>query len=401
MRKVRVQGADYPRWGALRTVAAASLGAIAILAGGCAKPQADTNAAGPPRRAVPVVVAKAAAKTVPVQVEAIGNVEAYKTVSIKPQVSGPLMKVHFQEGDDVHKGQLLFTIDPRPFQAALAQAEAAFAKDSAVAENDRVSAKRYLDLFQQGVAARQQSDDYASAAQAQDAQVRADQAAMETAKLNLEYCSIYSPVDGRTGSLQVHEGNLVKGNDVPVLVVINQIQPIFVNFAIPEDQLADVKKFHAAGQLRVESVIPNDPGGPEQGTLSFIDNAVDAATGTIHLKAVFTNARRRLWPGQFVNVILTLASSPNTVVVPAQAVTSGQSGNFVFVVKSDNTVESRPVVTGRTIQGDTVVQKGLQPGETVVVDGQVRLAPGAAITVKQAPTSPSRPTAGAGSTPGT
>ncbi len=199
----------------MRTVAAASLGAITILAGGCAKPQADTNAAGPPRRAVPVVVAKAAAKTVPVQVEAIGNVEAYKTVSIKPQVSGPLMKVHFQEGDDVHKGQLLFTIDPRPFQAALAQAEAAFAKDSAVAENDRVSAKRYLDLFQQGVAARQQSDDYASAAQAQDAQVRADQAAMETAKLNLEYCSIYSPVDGRTGSLQVHEGNLVKGNDVP------------------------------------------------------------------------------------------------------------------------------------------------------------------------------------------
>jgi membrane fusion protein, multidrug efflux system len=382
MRKVRVQGADYPRRRAVRALAVAGLAAVFILAGGCAKQQAATNAAGPQHRAVPVVVAKAAAKTVPVQVEAIGNVEAYKTVSIKPQVSGPLMKVHFQEGDDVHKGQLLFTIDPRPFQAALAQAEAAFAKDSAVAENDRVSAKRYLDLFQQGVAARQQSDDYASAAQAQDAQVRADQAAIDTAKLNLEYCSIYSPVDGRTGSLQVHEGNLVKGNDVPILVVINQIQPIFVNFAIPEDQLADVKKFHTAGQLRVEGLIPNDSGGPEQGTLSFIDNAVDAATGTIHLKAIFANPRRRLWPGQFVNVVLTLASSPNTVVVPSQAITSGQSGNFVFVVKTDNTVESRPVVIGKTFEGDTVVQKGLQPGETVVVDGQLRLSPGASITLK-------------------
>jgi multidrug efflux system membrane fusion protein len=373
----------------LRTVAAAGLGALAILAGGCAKQQADSNAAGPPRRPVPVIVSKVMQKTVPVQVEAIGNVEAYSTVSIKPQISGPLLKVHFQEGDDVHKGQLLFTIDPRPFEASLAQAEAALAKDKAVADNDRVSAKRYLDLFQQGVAARQQSDDYASAAAAQDAQVRADQAAIDTAKLNLEYCSIYSPVEGRTGSLQVHEGNLVKGNDVPILVVINQIQPIFVNFAIPEDQLADVKRFRATGQLRVEVVIPNDSGGPEQGTLSFIDNAVDAATGTIRLKAVFANPRRRLWPGQFVNVVLTLASSPNTIVVPAQAITSGQSGNFVFVVKADNTVESRPVVTGKTVQGDTVVQKGLRPGETVVVDGQVRLAPGAPITVKQ----PSAPAA--------
>jgi multidrug efflux system membrane fusion protein len=384
--------------GALRTVAALGLGAIAIFAGGCAKQEADTNAAGPPP--VPVIVSKVAEKTVPVQLEAIGNVEAYSTVSIKPQVSGPLMKVHFQEGEDVRKGQLLFTIDPRPFQAALAQAEAALAKDAAVAENDRVSAKRYLDLFQQGVAARQQSDDYASAAKAQDAQVRADQAAIDTAKLNLEYCSIYSPVDGRTGSLQVHEGNLVKGNDVPILVVINQIQPILVNFAIPEDQLAEVKKYRGTGQLRVEGLIPNDSGGSEQGTLSFIDNSVDAATGTIHLKAVFANPRRRLWPGQFVNVVLTLTSSPNTVVVPAQAVASGQNGNYVFVVKSDNTVESRPIVTGKTIQGNTVVQKGLRLGEVVVVDGQVRLAPGAPVSIKQAPAPPNSAPTGVASTPG-
>ena len=364
----------------MRKVAAIALGAVALLAAGCGKQEVD---AGPAKaRPVPVVVAKATQKTVPVQMDAIGNVEAYKTVSIKPQVSGPLMKVYFNEGDDVKAGQLLFTVDPRPFDAALAQANAALAKDKAVAENNHISAKRYLDLFQQGVTARQQSDDYASAAAAQDAQVQADQAAIDTAKLNLEYCSIYSPIDGRTGSLMVHEGNLVKGNDVPVLVIINQIQPIYVNFAIPEDQLAEVKRLHETGQLRVEAMIPNDAGGPEQGTLSFIDNAVDPATGTIHLKAAFANPRRRLWPGQFVNIVLTLSATPNTVVVPALAIASGQNGNYVFIVKSDNTVDSRPVVTGKTIQGETIVQKGLQPGETVVVDGQIRLAPGMSITIK-------------------
>jgi multidrug efflux system membrane fusion protein len=366
----------------LRIVAAIGLGVVAIFAGGCGKQEADTGPAKP--RAIPVVVAKVSQKTVPIQMEAIGNVEAYKTVSIKPQVSGPLMKVHFREGDDVKVGQLLFTVDPRPFEAALAQAQAALAKDKAVAENNHISAKRYLDLFQQGVTARQQSDDYASAAAAQDAQVQADQAAIDTAKLNLQYCSIVSPVDGRTGSLMVHEGNLVKGNDVPILVVINQIQPIYVNFTIPEDQLADVKRLHETGQLRVEALIPNDPGGAEQGTLSFIDNAVDSATGTIHLKAVFPNGRRRLWPGQFVNVVLTLSASPNTVVVPALAIASGQNGNYAFVVKSDNTVESRSVVTGKTIFGETIVRQGLQPGETVVVDGQIRLASGMAVSIKQA-----------------
>jgi membrane fusion protein, multidrug efflux system len=364
----------------VRKIAAIALGAMVLLAAGCGKQEADSGPAKP--RPVPVVVAKATQKTVPVQMDAIGNVEAFKTVSIKPQVSGPLMKVHFKEGDDVKVGQLLFTVDPRPFDAALAQANAALAKDKAVAENNHISAKRYLDLFQQGVTARQQSDDYASAAAAQDAQVQSDQAAIDTAKLNLEYCSIFSPIDGRTGSLMVHEGNLVKGNDVPVLVIINQIQPIYVNFAIPEDQLAEVKHLHETGQLRVEAMIPNDAGGAEQGTLSFIDNAVDPATGTIHLKAVFANPRRRLWPGQFVNIILILSATPNTVVVPALAIASGQNGNYVFIVKSDNTVDSRPVVTGKTIQGETIVQKGLQPGETVVVDGQIRLAPGMPVTIK-------------------
>ena len=383
----------------MRTVAGVLLALTAVVTAGCGKPQADTRATGP--RPVPVVVSQVIEKTVPVQIEAIGNVEAYSTVSIKPQVSGPLMTVHFREGDDVKKGQLLFTIDPRPFQVALTQTQAQLERDKTIAANNRVQAKRYLELFQQGVAARQQSDDLTSAAEAQDAQVRSDEANIEAMKLNLEYCSIFSPIDGRTGSLQVHEGNLVKANDVPILVVINQIQPIFVDFAIPEQQLAEVKRFRDTGQLRVEVVIPNDPGMPERGTLSFVDNTVDATTGTIRLKAVFPNPLRRLWPGQFVNVVLTLAASPNTVVVPAQAVSSGQNGNFVFVVKDDNTVESRPIVTGKTIHGDTVVEKGLRPGETVVTDGQVRLAPGSPVTVKQAPESPSTAPVGAPSTPGT
>jgi multidrug efflux system membrane fusion protein len=375
----------------VRKVGVVMLALTAIGLGGCRQQGAETQAAGRQAAgsmAIPVTVGKVEEKAVPVRIQAIGNVIAYSTVSIKPQVSGPLTEVHFKEGDDVRKGQLLFSIDPRPFQAALTQAEAQLAKDKAVAENDRVQAKRYLELYQQGIVPRQQSDDFAAAAGAQDAQVRADEAAIQTMQLNLEYCSIYSPIDGRTGSLQVHVGNLVKANDVPVLVVINQIQPIYADFAIPEQQLAEVKRFRESGQLRVEAEIPNDSGPPEIGTLSFIDNTVDPQTGTIHLKGLFGNPRRRLWPGQFVNVMLTLAVNRNTVVVPSKAISSGQNGDYVYVVKSDNTVESRTVVPGTTFQGYTVVEKGLTPGETVVTDGQVRLSPGARITVKSAAEAP-------------
>jgi multidrug efflux system membrane fusion protein len=375
----------------VRKVGVVMLALTAIGLGGCRQQGAESQAAGRQAAgsmAVPVTVGKVEEKAVPVRIQAIGNVIAYSTVSIKPQVSGPLTEVHFKEGDDVRKGQLLFSIDPRPFQAALTQAEAQLAKDKAVAENDRVQAKRYLELYQQGIVPRQQSDDFAAAAGAQDAQVRADEAAIQTMQLNLEYCSIYSPIDGRTGSLQVHVGNLVKANDVPVLVVINQIQPIYADFAIPEQQLAEVKRFRESGQLRVEAEIPNDSGPPEIGTLSFIDNTVDPQTGTIHLKGLFGNPRRRLWPGQFVNVMLTLAVNRNTVVVPSKAISSGQNGDYVYVVKGDNTVESRTVVPGTTFQGYTVVEKGLTPGETVVTDGQVRLSPGARISVKSAAEAP-------------
>lgn len=355
--------------------------AIVLSAIGCAKQQA-AGPSGPV--AVPVVVAQVTQKTVPVQISAIGNVEAYSTVSVKPMVAGPLLSVHFQQGEDVAKGQLLFSIDPRPFQATLAQAQATLAHDQAIESNDRVEAKRYLELFQQGVVPSEQSDSFTSAANAAAAQVKADEATVEAAQLNLAYTQIASPIDGRTGALQVYAGNLVKANDVSILVVINQIQPIYVNFAIPEDQLPAVKKYRAGGRPRVEATIPNDPGPAEQGTLTFIDNTVDVSTGTIHLKATFANARRRLWPGQFANVTLTLTDQPGATVVPTQAITAGQSGPYVFVVKSDGTVESRPIVTGKAYQSDTVVVSGLQPGETVVTDGQVRLTSGAHVTIKAA-----------------
>jgi multidrug efflux system membrane fusion protein len=348
------------------------------LVSGCAKQQA----APPPRQATPVVVAKATQKAMPVQLTAIGNVEAYSTISIRAQVAGELLDVHFQEGDFVHKGQLLFDIDPRPYEAALAQARATLARDKAMAANSRVQAQRYLTLRGEGIVAASDSETYTSAADAADATVQADEAAVNTAQLNLEYCKIYSPIDGRTGAVMVKPGNLVKVADVPI-VVINQVNPIFVNFTVPQQYLADIKKYMAAGPLRVEATGP-DSGAPETGTLTFVDNAVDTTTGTIHLRATFKNEANRLWPGLFANTLMTLSQQANATVVPAQALTAGQQGSFVYVVREDSTVAPRPVVSTRTIQGEAVIDKGLQPGETVVTDGQVRLVPGARVQIKNA-----------------
>lgn len=358
----------------------ATLACLATLfaTAGCSKPQQAQ--AGPP--VVPVSVATVERKSMPVELAAIGNVEAYSTVSIKAQISGVVTAVHFQEGDYVRKGQLLFTIDPRPFQAALQQAQANLARDIAMAENARLQAARYEKLLAEGVASSQQNDQFRSDAAALDAAVRADRAAAEKAQLDLEYCTISSPIDGRTGYLMVHAGNLTKANDVPILVVINQLNPIYVNFAVPEQHLANVKKYMAVTKLRVQAAVPDGLGRSEEGTLTFVDNTVDMTTGTIHLKATFANQQRRLWPGQYVNVVLTLAQEPNAVVIPSQAVQSGQNGDYVFVVKPDNTVDSRQVVTGRMAGGETVIEKGLQPGEVVVTDGQLRLVPGSKIKAK-------------------
>ncbi len=356
-------------------ISAAPLAAVFVLTG-CSKQQA---AAPPP--AVPVVIAQAVQKNIPLQVRAIGNVEPYSTVQIKAQVNGQLKEVHFVEGQEVEKGQLLFEIDRRPFQAALDQAKSNLARDLAAANNAKIQALRYTKLEQEGVAAREQGDTIRADADSKAAAVQADEAAVETAKVNLSYCSIYAPITGRTGNLAVKPGNLVKENDVPVLVTINQVSPIYVTFAVPEVNLADIKKYMAQAKLKVEAEIPNDP-RPAEGVLTFVDNAVDQATGTIKLKGTFTNTDRRLWPGQFVNVVLTLTTEPNRIVVPSQALQTGQQGQFVFVVKPDQTAETRQVAVERTVGGDAIITNGVQPGERVVTDGQMRLAPGVKVEPK-------------------
>jgi membrane fusion protein, multidrug efflux system len=355
----------------------ASALAAAFVAGGCSAPSAQI----PVMTAVPVTVATAVQKTVPIDLTAIGAAEAFSTVSIKSQVNAVLEQVHFKQGDFVKKGDLLFTLDARPFKSALEQAEATLARDKAQLELDHLEAQRYQKLFEAGVTAREQFDQQQANESAQTALTRADEAAVEQTKLMLEYCTIYSPVDGRTGALQVYPGNLVKQNDVPILIVINQVSPIFLDFAIPEQYLNVVKKYMAGGRLQVEAT-PYGDTKAEVGLLTFVDNTVDNTTGTIKLKGTFTNDDHRLWPGQFSTVSLRLSEEENATVVPSQAVQTGQTGDFVFVVKSDMSAESRPVKVARTIGGDAVISQGIQPGETVVTDGQLRLIPGIKVQIK-------------------
>jgi len=335
------------------------------------------------REALPVVVANVEQKTVPLQLRAIGNVEALSNVAIKAQISGELTGVHFREGQEVRKGELLFTLDRRPVEADLRRAEATLAKDEAEAANARSTAARAEKLFGEGVMAREQRDQLVAAGEASEAVVRADKAAVENAKLSLAYTTIYSPLTGRTGTLKVHAGNLVKANDdASVLTTINQISPIYVNFALPERHLPELKKFVVAGKVRVDAMPPHQETPLGQGVVTFIDNAVDATTGTIKVKATFANDDRQLWPGQFVDVVLTLMQQPNAITIPSVAVQTGQQGQYVYVVKSDSTVENRTINVVRTFGQESIIEKGLQPGERVVTDGQLRLHPGARVEIK-------------------
>lgn len=358
---------------------------------------------------IPVVAGTVIQKAVPIQLRAIGNVQAYSTVTVKSRVPGHITKVYFKEGEDVRKGDLLFLIDPRPFEAALKQAEANLERDMALVKqaeanlrrgmaqekNAQADAERYKMLFERGVVARQQYDKFRTDWEALEATVSADRAALanaeaavaadraaaENARLQLSYCSIRSPMNGRTGSLIIQEGNIIKENDAN-LVVINQITPIDVAFSVPEQSLSEIKKFMASGKPQVEALVPMNEERPERGVVTFIDNAVDTNTGTIRLKGTFSNQDKKLWPGQFVNVLLTLTTEPNAIVVPSQAIQTGQEGQYVFVVKQDLTVEPRPVVAGRAVDSETVIQKGLSPDEKVVTDGQLRLYPGARVEIK-------------------
>jgi membrane fusion protein, multidrug efflux system len=259
--------------------------------------------------------------------------------------------------------------------------QATLLRDKAVAANSRAQAQRISKLLADGVVSPSDADASKSAADAAEATVAADEAALRTAQLNLEYCKIYSPLDGRTGSVVIKPGNLVKVADVPI-VVIRQVSPIHVDFTVPQEYLPDIKKYMAAGPLRVEATVPSSSGPPEVGTLTFVDNTVDTTTGTIHLRATFENSRGVLWPGLYVNTLMTLSQQSNATVIPAQAITAGQQGSFVYIVQADGTVAPRPVASSRSVEGLAVIDKGLKPGETVVTDGQVRLVPGSKVLIK-------------------
>jgi multidrug efflux system membrane fusion protein len=331
---------------------------------------------------VPVTAETADRKNVPLLLRAIGNVESYNSVSVRSQVNGEISEVLFREGQDVRKGDRLFRIDPRPFEAALRQAESALARDRAQLKNAQEEAKRYAFLAEKGHVSRQEYDRIRTNADALEAVVKADEAAAENARLQLEYTSITAPIDGRTGTIVVNKGNVVKASD-NVLVTINQITPIYVSFSVPEPELPSIRKFRASGELHV-AVLPAQSGVKQAaGTLTFIDNKVNTATGTILLKATFPNRDHSLWPGQFVDVVLTLTTERDRVVVPLPAVQTGQQGQYVFVVKEDKTAEMRPVAVARTYENWAVIDAGLQPGEQVVTDGQLRLTPGAKVEIKK------------------
>lgn len=352
------------------------LGGI-MLFSGCEKPPAP-KAETPP---APVTVAIATQRTVPVQVRSIGNVKVISTVSIRPRVSGELNAVHFREGDDVRKGDRLFTIDPRPYESAMRQAEASLERNKAVLAGATRDLERIDRVKGGGAIAAVEIDTARTAVDTALAAVAADEAALHSAKLQLEFTKITSPINGRTGSLLVTPGNLVSPTDVQPLVIINQISPIYVGFSLPERELIAVTAARGARPLTVAAYV-RDGQSPEVGTLAFIDNAVDPTTGTVLLKAEFPNESRTLWPGQFVDVIMTLGERPNSIVVPSSAIQTGQQGTFVYMVTPENIVEVRPVAVLFDQAGEAVIDAGLSGGEVVVTEGHLRLAPGAKVAIK-------------------
>jgi multidrug efflux system membrane fusion protein len=412
----------------------------AALAGCSGEPAGQAQAARPP--IIQVSASPAIQRAVPVQLSANGNAQATSTVNVMSQVDGQIAQVHFTEGQDVKNGDLLFTLDQRPFEAAVRQAEGILAKDRAQLlqaqanlaqtqaaekqaeanlardmaqlDNANVEVRRYKELIDDGAISKEQFDSVRTTATAAEATVQADraaitnaqaviqaaeatlenakaaieadQAAVENARIQLGYTLIRAPMDGRTASLLLHPGSTVKARDAgSVMVVINQIHPIYVAFSVPEQYLAEIRKYRDAGSLRVEALIPGQEDRPVDGKLTFVNNTVDPTTGTIQLKAEFANPDNRLWPGQFLNVLLVLTTEPNAVLVPSQALQTGQQGPFLFVIKADHTVEVRPVVLGQALDSLTVIQQGLAAGEQVVTDGQIRLSPGARVEVRPGP----------------
>lgn len=361
-----------------------ALGVLAFLILPACSDKGNEAANARKEKVVPVMVTTVEEKTVPVQLTAIGNVEAYATVAIKSRVTGELKKVHFQEGQDVNQGALLFTIDSEPFVADLKKAQANLARNIALAKKAEEDLRRYADLVRKEYVSQEQYDQTATNLDALKAQIKADQATVETARLQVSYCSIQAPISGRTGALLVNQGNQIKANDdTKNLVIINQVQPVYVTFSLPEQALAEIKKYSANGRLRIKALLSKGEEQPEEGLLTFIDNTVDKTTGTIRLRGTFPNKEKRLWPGQFVNLILGLTSQSNTLVVPSQSVQTGMDGQYVFVIKPDLKAENRPVNVGRSLDGFLVIEKGLKAGEMVVTDGQFQLVSGTKVQIKK------------------
>ena len=358
-----------------RPVVATTVLAAALLAAGCSR----KGPGGPPR--VPVTIARAERRPIPFEITATGTVEPLQTASVQAQVTGILTAVAFHEGDDVAAGQLLFQIDPRPFQAALAQARGMLGRDVAQAQNAQLEADRYGELVKQDYVTKQDYDERRANADALRASVRADSAAVTNAQLNLEWAAIRAPIPGRTGRLLLRAGNLVRANSADPLVVINQIHPILVRFAVPQQSLGDLQRYRKNRLPVLVSPSKTDTVFTE-GVLTFVDNAVDTATGTVLLKAEFPNRDNLLWPGEFLNVRLQLYVDDKALVVPAQAVMTGQQGTYVFVVTQDGTARSQPVAVERTAGTFAVIAQGVQAGDQVVTDGQLRLTTGAPVEVK-------------------
>jgi multidrug efflux system membrane fusion protein len=353
---------------------------LLIYSGACSRQSGPVgpNGAGRP---VPVLAAKAGSRDVPVLIQAIGTVQAYSAVSIRSQITGPITEVHFHEGQEVRKGDPLFTIDPRPWQAAFSQAQANLERDEAQLISARLDFLRTSNLFENKIASQQDFDSSEANFRALRSTVAADRDALASARLNLGYTQILSPIEGRTGNLTVKAGNVVKSPD-DVILSITQVHPIYVAFAVPEQFLPAIRRQSRADPLPVTAVVPADTNSPARGKLTFINNTVDTNTGTILLKGTFDNTDDELWPGQFVQVSLALSNLVQATVVPTQAVQSGQNGEFVFVVNPDGTVTNVPVTTSVTYDGMIVVNQGVRPGETVVTDGQLRLVPGARVSIQ-------------------
>jgi multidrug efflux system membrane fusion protein len=354
-----------------------------VFLGACSKrPAQDRPAKAEGQMAVPVMVAPVEQKTTSVKLGSFGTVEAYASVELKTQITGILTGVHFTEGQMVKKGNLLLSIDSRQPQAALKAAQANLEKDKAQLKNAEKEAARQTELLHKGFASQDEYDKSTTAVETLRAAVDADKAAVENAALQLDYCSIRSPIDGCIGKLHINQGNLVKADDTSV-VTVKQIDPIYVSFWVPEQYLPAIQKYMATGNLDVTVYQPYEKQEPIHGSLTFVDNTVDdsANTRTIRLRATFSNKDQRLWPGQYVNVVLTLTQEPNSLVIPSQAIQTSQRNQFVYVVKSDRTVEAKPITVKRTMNDETVVE-GIQQGEMVVTDGQMRLVPGARVEIK-------------------